>query len=304
MNLYLDKFAEGVKLALSEHEKGHNIFEMKGGSIIPTIDSQRLWQFSRTPDAIHLSDNGQTYSFKGMLDPDKETALEKLPDVPLPDMYNHSVSKGKAQVHRGNPGSLYFTLQEGKSNPTYTFRHSSENRWVAIPKSRKAKKQLAEEPFVENVNLEHVKEGMAQEIQNYFTETAGESQGFFKKALVGEALLGLLNAPSQLALAPGRLVGGPETYFGDQSPTAGENASTGLLNAGMAGLAGAGLGGAYHLAKRHLYNSDAENAIEDQDPNTLTRRMAIPAAGMAGLNFAGRSMFPGAINNHDWRMFS
>ena len=76
MNLFLEKFAEGVKLALEEHHQGHNIFEMKGGSMFPQIDSQRMWNFSRTPTGVHLADGQQTYSFKGELHPDDETELE------------------------------------------------------------------------------------------------------------------------------------------------------------------------------------------------------------------------------------
>lgn len=303
MDLYLEKFAEGVKQALADHQQGHNIFEIKGGSMFPHHDTQRLWQYSRAPGHVHFTDGTNTYSFKGELHPDNQTELEKLPDVPLPDMYMNSTARGKAQVHRSNPGSLYFTLQEGKQNPTYTFRHSGENKWVAIPKSRKAKKQMAEEPFVPNINLDQVKAGMENEVINHaVTETDGGSQSFFKQALVGEALQGLANLPASIALAPARAVGGPLTYLGDQSTGATESFPRGLLNAGVAGAAGAGLGALYHMGKRNLYNTPEENAAEDPD-HELKKRMAIPAAAMAGLNVAGRSMFPGAVNNPDWKMF-
>ena len=302
MNLYLEKFAEGLKEAMEDHQKSHNVFDIKGGSMFPHSENQRLWTYSRTPKGLHLADGQHTYTFQGDLSPEAETMLEKHPDVPLPDMYKDSISRGKAQVHRSSPGSIYFTLQEGKRNPTYTLRHSSDNKWVAVPKSTKAKKQMAEEPFIANVNLEHVKEGMTRELNNYFSETNGGSQGFFKSALVGEALQGLANLPARMALTPAG-IGGPITHFDDQTPGVSEGLGRAVTNAGVAGLAGAGIGAGYHQLKRHLYNTPEENAQEDAEGDKLTKRMLMGGGVMAGANLAGRQLFPGAINNPDWRMF-
>ena len=289
MNLYIEKFAEGIKEAVEEYNSAPSVFDIKGGNLFPHNTSQKMWQYTRGDGVIHFSDGTSTFSFKGTLDPYQQSVLHKTtPDVPLPELFKNN--KGKAQVHRSDPGSMYFTLQEGKENPTYTLRHSGGDKWVAVPKARKAKKQMTQEAFIPNVNAEHVKEGMFKELE------------LVKEALVGEALLGLANLPARLALAPARQ-GGPTTALGDPNAMASEPLGTSIERAGVMGLAGAGAGGLYHAAKRKFYNTEEENAKEDQDPNTLLRRMAIPGAVGAGASFVGRRMMPGAVNNPDFTMF-
>ena len=289
MNLYIEKFAEGIKEAVEEFKSAPSVFDIKGGNLVPHNTSQKMWNYNRGDGVIHFSDGTSTFSFKGTLDPYQQSVLHKVTDVPLPEIINNK-GKNKAQVHRSDPGSMYFTLQEGKENPTYTLRHSGGDKWVAVPKARKAKKQLAQEAYIPNVNAEHVKEGMFNELE------------LVKSALVGEALQGLANLPARLALAPARQ-GGPETGLGDTNALASEPVGTSLERAGVAGLAGAGVGAGYHALKRKLYNTPEENAEEDQDPNTLLRRMATPAAVAGGASFLGRRMMPGAVNNPDWTMF-
>ena len=141
MNLHLDEFAAGVKEMLELYKQGQNIFEIKGGNMFPNIERQQMWQFARGQKHLHLTDGTHTFSFAGDL-ADEDTEVDKIPDVPLPDLFKDSVSKGKAQVHRSDPGSIYFTLQEGTRNPTYTFRHIGDSKWKAIPKKKKVKQQL------------------------------------------------------------------------------------------------------------------------------------------------------------------
>lgn len=183
MNLYLEEFTAGIQEALSLYKQGNNIFEIKGGSLFPNIERQAMWQFSRGQKHLHLHDGQQTYSFGGDLG-EEDTDLEKLPDVPLPDLFKDSVSKGKAQVHRADPGSVYFTLQEGTKNPTYTLRHLGDNKWRAIPKKRKAKDQLAAPAAIPNVNVESLKQGMANELQMFAKEGDGGPLDFFNMPLV------------------------------------------------------------------------------------------------------------------------
>ena len=300
MNLYLKKFAEGAKEAIEEYKNEPSVFDIKGGNLFPHHTSQKMWQFSKGDGQIHFYDGNATYSFKGDLNPEGQSVLEKTPDVPLPDMYVNHKSKGKAQVHRSDPGSIYFTLQEGKENPTFTFRHSSGSKWVAIPKPRKAKKQMEEEAYVPNINLEHVKEGMEAEIINFLKEGEGEPQGFFNHPL-GSALQGMANLPATAALAPGRLMGSENQVGLDGMPTESLGRSAAL--SGIMGLGGAGLGAAYHYGKRHLYNTPEENAREDENPNTLQNRMIAPALALGGAAMIGRRAMPNAMNHPDWKAF-
>ena len=299
MNLYLDKFAEGAKEAVEEYLQSPSIFDIKGGNLFPNHTSQQMWQFARGPEHLNFSDGNATYSFKGKLHPTEQTYVEKVPDVPLPDMFSNHTAKGKAQVHRSSPGSIYFTLQEGKENPTYTLRHASGNRWSVIPKPRKAKKQLQHEPYVPNLNVEHVKQGMEAELQEFLKEADGGLLDFFNHAL-GQGAQGLANLPARLALLPARL-GGLVTHIGDQDPYASEDLSKTLGESALMGLAGAGLGAGYHVAKRNLYNTPEENAAED--PEALYKRMFVPAVGLGLGSLAGRTMAPAAVNNPSWNMF-
>ena len=301
MNLYLDEFANGAKETIELYKQGNNIFEMKGGNMFPTNSSQRLWHYSKGDDHIHFSDGTHTYSFKGKLD-EVDTDLEKIPDVPFPDLFTDSKSRGKAQVHRSDPGSIYFTLQEGRANPTYTFRHMGDSKWKAIPKARKVKAVLKQPVTPPNVNIESVKEGMLKELETFKKEADGGLPGFFSQT-IGKGLHSLANLPGRIALAPARIFGGPETFKGDQNPEAAESIGASLGNAGVAGLTGAGLGGLLHIAKRNLYNTEEENQQEDVEGGHLGKDMLMGALPLAGATLAGRQMFPKAVNNPELNLF-
>ena len=281
MNLYLDEFMRGIKETLELHKQGQSIFEMGGGNLFPTSEKQQMWQYSKAPGHIHFSDGVNTYSFKH----DKELAeedldMEKIPDVPLPDLYKDSTGKGKAQIHRSDPGSIYFTLQEGTRNPTYTFKHTGGQKWKAIIKKKKAKAALQQPAFIPNVNAEAIKEGMLKQALEMSKSAEGGALDFFNNA-AGSAMNAVVNTPHTLALAPGRIGGdNPANDTGGQM----------LGNAAKAGLVGAGLGLGYHGLKRHFWNTPEENA--EEGPNALARRVALPALGMAAANAGERSMFP------------
>ena len=275
MNVYFDEVIAGIHDTLALYKQGQNIFEIKGGSLFPNIDRQAMWKFSRGQKHLHLHDGQQTYSFGGELG-DEDVDMEKLPDVPLPDLYNNSVAKGKAQVHRSDPGSVYFTLQEGNRNPTYTLRHLGDNKWRAIPKKKKVKEQLAAPAAIPNVNVESLKQGMAQELEMFIKESDGGAQDFFNHA-AGKALTGGINGLEHLVMAPGRIGGAPSSGSGA------------FGNAAKAGLLGAGLGAGYDLLKRKVINTPEEN--EQEDWRNSLKRIGIPALGMAGLNMGQRSLF-------------
>lgn len=279
MNLYLDEFMSGIKEMLALHKQGESIFEMGGGNMFPNIEKQQMWQFSKAPGHIHFSDGMKTYSFKyhngGLSEEDME--MEKIPDVPMPDLFKDSLSKGKAQVHRADPGSIYFTLQEGTSNPTYTFKHTGGQKWKAITKKKKAKEALKEPAFISNVNAESIKEGMLKQAAEMSKSATGGALDFFNQA-GGKTLDAVVNAPHTLALAPGRIGGDPT----------GETTGQMWGNAGKAGLVGAGLGLGYHGLKRHFWNTPEEN--EQEGSTAALTRIGLPALGMAGINMAERSL--------------
>jgi hypothetical protein len=104
-----------------------NLFSQPG-SLFPHTTSQSTWHFSLGENFLHLSDGTNTYSFIGRLDL-KDATLKKVPDVPLADFYSNATSKGKAQVHSSDPSSIYFTLQDGRKNPTCTLRHVDGDTW-------------------------------------------------------------------------------------------------------------------------------------------------------------------------------
>src|SRR5579859_1518031 len=175
MKLYTDDFIAGMQEMLSIYKQGSNIFEMKEGSLFPHNTSQKTWQVANDGGNVHLYDGTNTYSFKGELG-DYDSELERLPDVPLPDMFTGEANKKnrhRAQVHRSDPGSIYFTVQEGHKNPTYTLKHVGDNKWKAIPKPKKAKDMLKQPMTPHNVNLPAVKEGMLKEMEEMLKSADG-----------------------------------------------------------------------------------------------------------------------------------
>lgn len=267
MNLYLNELQAGFDEMVALHKAGENIFEMGSGPMFPSHDKQQMWQFARGAKHLRLSDGNHVHHFNianGDLD-GGEADLERVPEIPLPDMFNDSTSKGKAQVHRSDPASVYFTLQEGTRNPTYTFKHIGGAKWKAVPKKSTAKQHLAQPAPIPNVNVEGFKQAADDAI-------AG------KVAInTGNGLVRALLSPGEIRM-PGTNGYGPQPRLWEAKDM--------LASAGL----GAATGGAYHLAKRHLLNTPGENEDEDADPNTLTRRMAAPALALAGLNGVQNSL--------------
>ncbi|NBQ70221.1 MAG: hypothetical protein EBU46_15870, partial [Nitrosomonadaceae bacterium] len=100
MNLYIDELQAGFDEMLRLYKSGENIFEMGSGPLFPTHDRQQMWQFARGAKHVRLSDGTNIHHFNitaGNLD-GEEADLERVPEVPLPDMFADSTSKGKAQV--------------------------------------------------------------------------------------------------------------------------------------------------------------------------------------------------------------
>jgi hypothetical protein len=222
-----------------------------------------------------------------------DSDLEKVEDIPLPDLFNHSTAHGKAQVHRSDPGSMYFTIQEGHNNPTYTLKHMGDSKWKAILKARKVKDKLKEPITPPNVNLEAVKEGMEKELQTFMKEAGGGLPGFFNQAL-GRGLQTTANLPTDIMGAVGR-IGGP--IVGPVNDPLNEPMGDWGLHGLESGAIGAGAGGLYHLLKRNLLNTKQENATEDAEGGKLGKRMLLPGLAMAGTNMAVRSALPNFVND-------
>jgi hypothetical protein len=100
----------------------------------PHTTSQTTWHFSLGENFLHLSDGTHTYSFVGQLGLEN-AELKKVTAVPLSDFYNDAKSRGKAQVHRSDPSSIHFTIQDGHENPTYTIKHEYGDVWKVYGKN-------------------------------------------------------------------------------------------------------------------------------------------------------------------------
>lgn len=258
MNLYLNEFEEGFNEMIALCKQG-NVFEQGNGNLFPTSNQQKMWQFAKGTNHLRLHDGTNVHHFNvvsGNLD-GEDAELERG-ESSLHEFEHNAVSKGKAQVHRSDAGHAYLTIQEGTRNPTYTLRHMGGTRWKAIAKKQKAKPAG---PVIPNVNVEQF-----------------QKAAFDLNHMAGQATKRLANGMVRLGLAPGE-VRVPFTGASGPSPRGWER-----KDALMAGGLGAGAGAAYHYGKKHLYNTPEENEQEEQDPNLLLKRMAIPGAGMAVAN--------------------
>lgn len=167
MNLHIDELLQGfIDEQQFINKYGSAVFDQThNGAMFPTADKQSLWQFSKGDKHLRLSNGTNVFHFNvDHHNPDNEEMdLSRGPDVPLPDMFTNSSSKGKAQVHRSDPSSIYFTLQEGTKNPTYTIRHIGGDKWKALPKRKTVKQQMANPAPIPNINVESLKEAMHEE---------------------------------------------------------------------------------------------------------------------------------------------
>ncbi len=277
MNIDTQAMIEGFKETLRLFKAGESVFDMGNSTMFPAISRQTMWKYSRTPDnkALHLSDGNHVYHFslpEG--EQEGEFALNRETDIPIHE-FGKGSKTGPAQIHRADPGSIYFTLQEGYKNPTYTFRHVGGNKWRAIPKKKKATQAAppAETPHltVPDNGVEAVKQGMLKEL----LKQAGLGSDLNHSA--GQLLSRGLNGAVTGLMAPGRL--GTSIDTGAVPPA--------LAAAGL----GAGAGALYHMGKRTLYNTPEENDEEDANGHPLLRRMLLPGLGLGLMNSAERSMF-------------
>lgn len=111
------------------------------GSVIPQNTTSQEWECRRDDrDLICLYDGQHVFTFRGQLHLTDQTYIEKSDDLPFAQ-FNQLDNKCAATVHRSSPGGIRFTLNDGRFNQTYTFRHSSGTRWAAVPKPRRRAEQ-------------------------------------------------------------------------------------------------------------------------------------------------------------------
>lgn len=278
-DLYFEDFAEGFEAFLHKQANEHLFSSPNNASLFPTSSSQAKWKYAKSTNFLRLHDGQKVYSFsfpKGH-SRDEEFEAHREPDHEHTKFEEGATEKGLAQVHRSDPGSIYFTLQEGKDNPTYTFKHLGESTWRGVPKKRKAK-----EVVLPGVDASAVAEGVKAATIGYNEDEPKESRSVKKadfspfKWAAGSGA----HALQRGVMSPG------EGVF-----NIGGGNSVPMGMAGMAALGGAG-GLAYHLGKKHLYNTQEENEQEKEQGNKhLLRRMLIPAAGLSLLGGAQASLF-------------
>lgn len=241
MNFYFSSFIEGVNDALvkSGYDQVFNV----NGEIFPNISSQTKWQFARTPTHINLNDGANVYSFhmpEGCKH-DEDYPLVKQTGVSLNDFGKDALVKGTAQVHRANPGCIYFTLQDGRTNPTLHFKHIEGDSWRAMPKVKKHKEPVT--AVHESAFLKGVEDKVAQ--YEYATNILNFARNAGKTGVKG--LLNLGNHP-MLSAGAGLAAGaaydlGKRNFYNSEEENAAETPGQ-RLRRYVLPAAGAGLGGA------------------------------------------------------------
>jgi hypothetical protein len=263
MNIDNEEMLDGFKETIRLFKEGQNIFDMGNHVLFPNLTTQQKWKYIQDNDTLHLSDGNHVYSFQGNPSTEEETSVTRTKGLPINDFNQSNLPKRTVQVHRADPGSIYFTLQEGFKNPTYTFRHVGGENWKAIPKKKVIKKTTTP-VMIPDQHTEAVKQGMVLEL----LKQAGFGQDF--NHFAGQMLTRGGNALQTGLMSPGRI-----------SPLA----ATGI---------GAGAGALYHLLRKGLYNSPEEN--EQEGPGTFLKRVLIPAAIGGGLSGLEHNMFDKPTN--------
>lgn len=276
----LNEIAKGFSETVELAKKGENIFDMGGNvPLFPTLQSQAQWKFAKTPKGLQLSDGTHVYNFdtpSGYGDGEEDFPLVRGGDVPITDFGKDAIQRGIAQVHRSDPGSIYFTMQEGFKNPTYTLRHVSDKNWKAIPKKKPIKK-MVDDALAKQQAVHHEQHGMTIPQLHSEVMKQGMMDEFIKYANLNKSV------GSFAQNLPGYI--GDVAMLPERSP-------------GIAAAVGAGGGLAYHLLKKKLYNSPEEN--EQEGIKDLLKRMTIPAVALGGVGMlenavAGDRMLDGNI---------
>jgi hypothetical protein len=93
-------------------------------------DRTYQWQLPKDFSNFPSGDNG--VSARRLTDIDSHYAKEMVGKSKV-------LSKGRLQVHRSGPSSLYATIQDGKTNPTFDLSHDKNNSWNLKARTRPVK---------------------------------------------------------------------------------------------------------------------------------------------------------------------
>lgn len=270
MTFYPSEFLAGLHEYVTLCKQGENVFDMGNHALFPTLTNQASWKFSRQGDKLYLSDGTHVYGFHLPTNTSEDEFIaQRLAAPSITDFGKTTGARsGTAQIHRADPGSIYFTLQEGYANPTYTLRHVGGDRWKAIPKKKVAAKAKALDRIqviIPHDTEQAVKLGMTMEILK-------QAEGLFNKLnhMAGKGLVTGLNKGVTAALLPGR------------NPVAA---------AVVGGLGGLG----YHLAKRNLYNTPEEN--DEETSSDMWKRILAPSLGLGALGMLESNIGHGNVNH-------
>jgi len=172
MELHLDGFAAGMLDYFSKvASEGSATFDSPHTSFFPMLQSQASWQYSRKGDTLHLHDGQHVFSFRVPKDMPESFPSERLQDSNHSEFLGEADEKGVAQIHRADPGSIYLTLQDGKSNPTFTLQHQHGSTWKGIPKQRLLKMIKEHQNHVVNVDPEQLIEGAEKEASDMIDQS-------------------------------------------------------------------------------------------------------------------------------------
>ncbi len=108
---------------------------------LPTRRHQENWWMLREGEKSRIHSAHGAYDFTLPTDSSSQVAIQH-------PTYHHDFDQDGAthstiQVHRASPTELYFTVQDGKTNPTFTLKHSEGNRWSVETKQPNLNKQAA-----------------------------------------------------------------------------------------------------------------------------------------------------------------
>lgn len=263
MDLYLQDFIDGL-LSVERQKIASDLFTTGANrALFPMSTSQAKWKYAKGKDFIRLSDNTHVFHFKAPnVSQEEDFQMSREEDLPIDKWEDGATEKGLAQIHRSDPGSIYFTLQDGRTNPTYNLRHTGNNDWHASPKKRK-KKELA----ITNVNIDSIKEGMEEVFKKKEANFVDDVGGMGYRGMHG--LEHLLRSPgSAVNIGPVKIPGV-------------------LAAAGAGALAGTG----YHLGKKYLYNTPEENAQEAEEGiMPALKRILYPTAALGGMAALNKSL--------------
>lgn len=103
------------------------------------VSQQANWRYARGKDWLKLHSGNAVHHFGFPEQETEDFAVDKKEHEVTDDWDANATAKGRAQVHKADEGQLYFTLMDGRRNPTYRMNHHYENSWKVVPKKKKEK---------------------------------------------------------------------------------------------------------------------------------------------------------------------